>query len=60
MFDQDGSGYITSDEVKSILGAGQNISEEAWDAMIKEVDENGDGQISYEEFKHMMLKMAGA
>ncbi len=57
MFDQDGSGYITPNEIKEILGAGQNISDEAWEEMIKEVDVNGDGQISYEEFRGMMLKL---
>jgi len=25
--------------------------------VIKEVDDNGDGEISYEEFKDMMLKL---
>ena len=28
------------------------------DDIIKEVDENGDGQIQYEEFVHMMRKLA--
>lgn len=60
MFDQDKSGDITPDELKSILGAGKNISEDVWKEMIKEVDQNGDGKITYLEFKNMMLKFADA
>jgi calcium-dependent protein kinase len=56
MFDDDSSGYITIDEVKMILGCGKTISEEAWKSVIEEVDQNGDGKISYEEFKGMMMK----
>jgi Ca2+-binding EF-hand superfamily protein len=28
------------------------------DDIIKEVDENGDGEIDYEEFVHMMMKLS--
>ena len=35
---------------------GQN--EEVWNAIISEVDVNGDGQIDFEEFKAMLLKLA--
>ena len=54
MFDKDGSGTITADEIKSVLGktVDKNILEE----MIKEVDTNGDQEISLVEFKEMMLK----
>jgi len=27
-----------------------------WDDIVKEVDANGDGEVSYEEFKEMMQK----
>ena len=55
-FDKDHSGFLSPDEIREILG----LSEENEDTMklvndiIKEVDINGDGQISYEEFKTMM------
>jgi Ca2+-binding EF-hand superfamily protein len=40
-----------------VLGVGKVLSNEAiWDEIIKEVDVNGDGEISYEEFKVMMHK----
>ena len=39
-----------------VLGVGKRISEKVWAEVIKEVDVNGDGQISYEEFEKMMAK----
>merc|ERR1712032_1616804 len=58
MFDKDGSGIISGDEIKEVLAFGgtNQLSKEAIDAIIKQVDENGDGEISYEEFVDMMKK----
>ena len=56
MISQDGSGFITPEEVKCILGFGKMISETAWSEVVRQVDVNGDGKISYDEFKKMMLK----
>ncbi len=40
-----------------MLGVGKKFgSENIWDEIIREVDKNGDGEISYEEFKEMMQK----
>lgn len=33
--------------------------EDIWDDIIKEVDVNGDGEISFDEFKEMMYKFLG-
>jgi len=57
MFDKDGSGLISSEEIKEVLGFGKTLSEEAVNEIIKQVDENGDGQISFEEFAAMMRKL---
>ena len=54
MFDKDGSGSISSDEIKSVLG--KSVDMKVLEDMIKEVDTNGDGEISMVEFKEMMLK----
>lgn len=54
MFDKDGGGSISSAEVKETLGVGRNIDEKVWNEIVKEVDPNGDGEISFEEFKKMM------
>ena len=43
MFDKDNSGFISSDEIKEILGFGKTMSEEAVNDIIKQVDANGDG-----------------
>lgn len=53
-FDKDKSGSVTADELKEALGVGKNISEAVWKEVIGEVDENGDGQIDFKEFKMMM------
>ena len=58
MFDKDGSGLISADEIKEVLGFGQSLTEEAVNNIIKQVDENGDGEISFEEFVVMMKKLA--
>lgn len=58
MFDKDGSGMISANEIKEVLGFGKSMSEEAVDEVIKQVDANGDGEISFEEFSAMMKKLS--
>jgi len=42
------------------LGVGKKFgSEKIWDDIINEVDANGDGEISYDEFRVMMHKFLG-
>ena len=54
---QDGSGAISAQEIKAILGGGKKFgNDKIWDEIIKEVDVDGDGVISFEEFKLMMEK----
>ena len=53
-YDKDKSGAISVDEIKDVLGVGKNISKAVWDQVVLEVDENGDGEVSFEEFKIMM------
>jgi len=36
------------------LGLGKRFSEDVWEDVIKEVDQNKDGHVSFEEFEHMM------
>lgn len=59
MFDKDGSGIITADEIKEVLqfGGTNQLNTAAINAIIKQVDENGDGEISFEEFVAMMKKI---
>lgn len=40
------------------MGVGKKIgSEQIWQEIISEVDTNGDGEISFEEFEQMMKKL---
>jgi len=57
MFDKDGNGTISAEEIKSILCQGGNSDSAAIDQIIKENDINGDGEISLTEFKEMMLRI---
>jgi len=58
MFDKDGNGKITADEMRHIFnneGKAAGVPQDYWDEWIKEVDDNGDGGISLKEFKEMMM-----
>ena len=57
LFDRNGNGSIDTEEVKTILGVGKNISEDIWNGLIEQVDINGDGVIQFNEFKIMMLSL---
>lgn len=57
MFDRDGSGSISANEIKDVLGVGKSIDEKVWNDIILEVDANGDGEISFLEFKTMMQRL---
>ena len=47
IFDKDGSGKITAEELKQILGGDENSGDaKIWKDLIKEVDKNGDGEVS--------------
>lgn len=58
MFDQNMDGTISYDEVREILG-GQDMgqSDDVFKDMIKEMDIDGDGTISFQEFEQMMNQM---
>ena len=55
MFDKDASGSISPSEIKTVLTAGESkIPQVVLDKILKQVDANGDGQISFEEFQQLM------
>jgi Ca2+-binding EF-hand superfamily protein len=59
MFDHDGSGSISAEEIKEVLGLTDNEEmNEKIKEIIRQVDENGDGEISIDEFKEMMRALA--
>lgn len=57
LFDRDGGGTISAVEVKELLCQGQNIDDEVWEKIIMEVDNDGNGEIDFEEFSEMMTKL---
>jgi calcium-dependent protein kinase len=60
MFDRDGGGSISVEEIKQVLSFGKNsLDETVVQEIIRQVDANGDGEISFEEFAEMMLKNIG-
>jgi calcium-dependent protein kinase len=53
-FDKDGSGKISTDEIMAIFNSTDIKDRSVFDKIVKDADENGDGEISYEEFKNIM------
>jgi len=56
MFDKDGNGSVSAQEIKEVLGSAFGNDPKILDGIIKEVDNNNDGEISLVEFKEMMVK----
>ena len=57
MFDTDNSGKIDMNELRSLLSGDEFkdlYTEKQLEQAIKEVDENGDGEIDFSEFMLMM------
>lgn len=54
-FDKDGSGYITQDELQKACEE-FGIEDFRWEDMIREIDQDNDGRIDYNEFVAMMQK----
>ncbi|XP_047329192.1 calcium-dependent protein kinase 26-like isoform X2 [Impatiens glandulifera] len=54
-FDKDGSGYITVDELQQAC-ADHHMTDVFLEDIIKEVDQDNDGRIDYQEFVAMMQK----
>ncbi len=57
-YDADGSGSIAVDEMKLVFEerAGRKLEPKEVKQMLKDVDENDDGKINYEEFLALMCK----
>lgn len=57
VFDKDGNGFISAAELRHVMTSlGEKLTDEEVDAMMKEADADGDGQVDYDEFAKMMCK----
>lgn len=56
-FDKDGSQELTSDEIKEALGLIESDDNHVIKQIISEIDVNGDGRISFDEFKTLMINV---
>ena len=55
LFDKDGDGHATADELKIVMQSlGQEVNIEDIKAMIDEVDNDGNHEIEFEEFKTLL------
>jgi Ca2+-binding EF-hand superfamily protein len=59
MFDLDKSGFISADELHEVLDPITKTKTERadWRQIISDIDENGDGLISFNEFKSIMIEL---
>lgn len=53
VFDENGSGQITADEMRSVMSQ-FGVTDEELDEMVKEVDHDGDASIDFQEFCQLM------
>ncbi|OMJ94186.1 hypothetical protein SteCoe_2668 [Stentor coeruleus] len=56
-FDTDSSGKINAQELREVLGNGHHCKDKMWIKLITEADINGDGEIDYNEFKEVMMRV---
>lgn len=55
MFDKDQSGSISALELKKVLEGGTDSNDSVWKSIVNQVDQNGDGEIDFQEFQSMIL-----
>jgi calcium-dependent protein kinase len=56
-FDRDGNGKITAEELKYMLQSSSELDLTTYKLLIKEVDQNNDEMVDFNEFKAMMNKL---
>lgn len=60
LFDLDKKGKVSFANLKEVAKLlGENPGDDVLKEMIAEADEDGDGEVSFEEFKSVMLQMRG-
>ena len=57
LFDTDGNGTISPEELKTVISSSGQISDETIDQILKQADENNDGEIEFDEFCKLMAQV---
>eukprot|EP00299_Pterocystis_sp_00344_P016708 c8379_g1_i1.p1 GENE.c8379_g1_i1~~c8379_g1_i1.p1 ORF type:complete len:607 (+),score=189.99 c8379_g1_i1:48-1868(+) len=58
VFDRDGNGVITKEELREVMESlGEDLSKEDLDALMREADTDGNGQMDYQEFRSFILSL---
>lgn len=59
IFDADGNGSISLDELKAVFarGSASGKTEEVWNEIMKSADANNDGEIDFKEFENAMMEV---
>jgi calcium-dependent protein kinase len=57
IFDTDGSGTISPEELKAVLSSSGQITDEMIEEILKQADENNDGEIEFKEFCNLMSQV---
>mmetsp|Transcript_40372 Transcript_40372/g.39919 ORF Transcript_40372/g.39919 Transcript_40372/m.39919 type:complete len:260 (-) Transcript_40372:70-849(-) len=57
MFDADGSGTISKEELKAVLSSSHQIGDETIEHILTEVDKDASGEIEFDEFAELMGRL---
>ena len=59
IFDADGNGSISMDELKAVFakGSASGKTEDVWNEIIASADKNNDGEIDFKEFEEAMMEV---
>ncbi|WMV17758.1 hypothetical protein MTR67_011143 [Solanum verrucosum] len=58
VFDKDQNGFISATDLRHVMiNLGEKLTEEEAEQMIREADLDGDGQVNFDEFVKMMIKL---
>lgn len=57
LFDSDGNGTISKDELTQVLSTSGQITQDTIEEILKQADENDDGEINFDEFCNLMSKV---
>lgn len=57
MFDLDGSGTISFDELQTVLGVGTNIGKSIWEDIMKKKQKKNEQELSFQEFCGILVSL---